>query len=428
MLIKYVEPKKEVSLSEEDKKTTEHVLQLKQNMRKHVNDFTTLYHQLIDSKLLGNQEINRLEQSFFNQVNNDIRTYNIERDYLFKKLKHKLPVDLVESYEINQNKVVPIVDPIGFLGNTSEVKISNLRKYIEENQLVMFPFKFLKTEKNPQEVSNVLSAAKQINRSQTPYVIGTLNNIDLSKILNGEPFDMNQCIFSSASETLMMSFMFQLPLLQTMNEEIKALKQNNGTLKSKLTDLQSNLEKFVNQQFKINEKFNQKIDEIITNVNRLDGESYQKREKERKRNPTVQVEDTSVILQGEYIDYNAEDGEENSFWGNMGKLVKYYYHPLITVNRPESIKYHVSHIQMGNNLSNFKFNKEIKLEEAKEIVCSDLKNNFVCLLVDDINNNNEKAKILCTFGTGYNPITQLSFSQEEAKVENKPSKPKRGMK
>jgi hypothetical protein len=429
MLINYVEPKKEILLSEQDKKSTEHVLQLKENMKNHVNDFTILHSQLNESKLLNAQEMKKLEQTFFMQMHTDIRKYNQERDALFLKLKHKLPEDLVESYEISQNKVVPVVDPIGFLGNYSEVKISNLRKYIEENQLVMFPYEFLKSEKNNLEVTNVVETANRVEKGSKAYVIGTLNNIDLFKILNGKKFDMNQCIFSSASETLMMSFMFQLPLLQTMNEEIKAIKQNNGTLKSKITDLQDNLEKFINHQFKINQTFNQKIYEIITNVNRLDEESYSVRENERRRNPTMQVEDTSIILQGEYIDYDAEDGVENSFWGNMGKVVKYYYHPIITVNRPDTIRYNIAHIKIDNNLPKFNINKEIKLEAAKDIVLSDLKSNFVCLLVDDINNNKEKAKVLCTFGTGYQPLTQLTFTQDkENQAKNKPTTSKRGIK
>src|SRR5205823_13471502 len=121
------------------------------------------------------------------------------------------------------------------------------------NQLVMFPYSFLKKEQNNQEVLNIVDTAKRIDDGKTSYVIGTLNNIDLSKILNGKSFDMSQCIFSKESETIMMSFMFQLPLLQTMNEEIKALKNNNVTLKLKIIDLQKSLENFIDHQYKINQ-------------------------------------------------------------------------------------------------------------------------------------------------------------------------------
>jgi hypothetical protein len=231
MLIQYVEQKKELPLSEQDKRSTEDVLQLKTNMRKQVSEFSTLFHQLAESKLLTEKQMEKIETSFFHQMQSDIILYNSKRDALFQKLKHNLPEELVETYKISQSKVVPIVDPIGFLGNSSEVKISNLRKYIEENQLVMFPYAFLKEEQNNQEVLNVVDTAGRLKNGQTPYIIGTLNNIDLSKILNGKSFDMSQCIFSKESETLMMSFMFQLPLLQTMNEEIKAIKQNNGIFK-----------------------------------------------------------------------------------------------------------------------------------------------------------------------------------------------------
>lgn len=426
MLIQYVEQKKELPLSDQDKRSTEDVLQLKTNMRKQVSEFSTLFHQLAESKLLSEKQMQKIETAFFHQVQQDIKLYNSRRDSLFQKLKHKLPEELVESYKISQSKVVPIIDEIGFLGNSSEVKVSNLRKYIEDNQLVMFPHAFLKQEQNNQEVLNIIDAAGRLKNGQSPYIIGTLNNIDLSKILNGKSFDMNQCIFSKESETLMMSFMFQLPLLQTMNEEIKAIKQNNGILKSKMVDLQNSLENFITNQYRINKDFNNKINQVITNVNRLEDESYAYREKERMKNPTMQIKDTSVLLTGQ-ITRVVENGRD-SFWGEPEEEVigHYTYHPLITVPRPESTKYHVEHIYTGN-LPKFNLNNEIKLEEAKNIVMNDLKSNFVCLLAKDIHNNTEKAKVLCTFGTGYHPLSQLAFTQQE-EVKNKPIRSKKGMK
>jgi hypothetical protein len=426
MLIQYVEQKKELPLSEQDKRSTEDVLQLKTNMRKQVSEFSTLFHQLAESKLFTEKQMEKIETSFFHQMQSDIILYNSKRDALFQKLKHNLPEELVETYKISQSKVVPIVDPIGFLGNSSEVKISNLRKYIEENQLTMFPYSFLKEEQNNQEVLNVVDTAGRLKNGQTPYIIGTLNNIDLSKILNGKSFDMSQCIFSKESETLMMSFMFQLPLLQTMNEEIKAIKQNNGIFKSKIVDLQNSLENFITNQYKINKDFNSKINQVVTNVNRLEDESYRYREKERMKNPTMLVEDTSVFLIGQ-ITKIVEDGRD-SFWGEPEEVVvgHYTYHPLISVQRPESKKYHVEHIYTGN-LPKFNLNNEIKLEEAKNIVMNDLKSNFVCLLAKDIHNNTEKAKVLCTFGTGYHPLSQLAFTQQE-QVQNKPIRSKKGIK
>ncbi len=412
MIHSYLEQKKDLHLSEQNKKNLEGLLQFKETLKKQISDFSSLFSELQNTHLFNKEQIDKIEKAFLHQTQNNILEYNEKRDELFKKLKNNLPIDVIETYQINQKKVIPFVDSIGILANSLDIQFLKLKKYIEENQLVMFPYEFLKENHKNENIQCVVEHAKQVKQGYQSYVVGTLNHLDLSKILNGHEFDMNQCIFSKESENLMMSFMFQLPLLQTMNEEIKMIHKNQYSLNAKMNELQNNLEKFMNNQYKMNQDFTNKINQVIQHVNRLEAESYQAREKIRKNNPTIRVEDTSVHLTEE-ITKKVDNGSD-TFWGEPREVIvgHYIYHPLKTVNKPESIQYHLQHLYINNLSSYQEINLDINLQEAKQIVIEDLKSNFNVVLWKDIQNDQEIGQVLCSFGKGYHPLTKLTFEQD----------------
>lgn len=418
MLLKYIEQKKEVELTLEQQSQMYSLLENKQAIIKYVKEFEDLVQKIDTSKLLKPYELVSLKNSFENQVNNDLSAFHEGRIKLFEKLKYELPTNLIDNLVVENNKVNNIIDPIGFIGSSSIVKMGNLQQYIEENGLIMFPSNYLQKSLQNPEVYNMLGQAEKIHAKQKTYVVGTLNNIDLHKILNEGCFELSDCIISQPAQTLFMSFLFQLPLLQSLNKEIQALKKNDQSFKDKIEDIQSNIEKFVTQQFKINQNFNNKINDIVDNVQKLNMDNLYYREEKRKENPTYTYVDYSTTLIGE----DTIMVEDDSYWGETEKVVRYTYHPTVTALKEESTSYSINHITTNNNVHNIKFNKDIKIEEATKIVQEDLKNNFICVLAKDLNNANAGATVLCSFGTGYAPLTQLTYTQQSTPLVKKNTK------
>jgi hypothetical protein len=406
MLLKYIEPKKEVAFSPVEKEQISQLVEIKSLILNYTKDFGILFKDLESSKLLSKPKMEGIKYNFFSQVQQHISQYNNGRWDFFQKHKQQLPPSLIDNFSVTEEKINSMVDSIGFIGNSSEIKMSNITQYIEDNNLIMFPTSFLREDFKNKNINDIVEQAEKLNPTNKSYIIGTLNSLDLNKIMKHGKFDVSDCIVSKSSETILMSFLFQLPLLQSLNEEIQALKKNNNILQTKINDIQTNIEKFVDHQFKINLSFNSKISDIVNNLQKLNQDNLSYREDKRIANPTYEYIDYSTTLYGEYSTYVSDD----SYWGETEKVVKYSYHPTVTAVKAVSQEYQIHHIMHNVQKYDVKLDHNLPLEQAKSIVQNDLKNNFVCVLAKEIYNPKEKVKILCSFGTGYSPVTQAVFA------------------
>lgn len=389
------------------------LIDLAKNEKNQINEtiieFNDIYVNL--KNIVNPSLLNTLNNSYKYELNKKIQEYNHLRKKIAIKNKNILPKDLTTTFVEGKNFQYNIItDDITKLNNIFYIKMKEIKKYLNENELSIFPYELLKNDKKQLEVNQLINNKDIYQISGKNYVMTSIHNMDIFKILNGYNLNLNECIFSHASEQLIHNFLFQLPILKSLDLKIQQLQDKSH-------ELEKNIKELVNQQFNINMQFNEKINKIFYNLNQLNDESYNMQEKERKKNPTMLIEDlnTTIVepvykkISRWYSDYDQEvlDGFHS-------------YHPLITVMKPETIKneyYPTSYIK-NINITNIT-QKDITKEDIKKQLQNENLNNFTLFSIDDITNLNESCKLLCYFGSGYSDFSKLNISNTNNQIKLK---------
>lgn len=415
-----VDNTEEFSLSEVEQKKVNDVLSLGKEIHKLHSSYESLTKSLAKTTY-KNKNLNKTLPIYQRVLEQHITNFNNKRYELYKQLDNYLPPQLTYNYSLNSknNTLTTFQDNLGNISQIPNVTLSNVINYIEENNLCIYNHKVVNTTVMNQATKDFIEYGLKENPGYKAYIVGRADILNLKGLVKeNTKYDIMDNVICQSMQTIINGFMFQLPLLQDLQQQLSILTENQKNIHQKINLIEENFTNLIKKQNTINSAFASNIAELVKNVDYLNSEDYVKVLEKWQKNPFIVVTDFDKLIPIPiYKEFGVSDGNEFrgiGYYDDYDEIIGYTYaygtkleKTLPPVKQRVPVTYVDSRIdiKLQNSL-------KLKSDEVKEIVNKDLGNNYVCILAKDINDLNSEVKVLCKWGQGFHPISQIVLSHK----------------
>lgn len=417
---------KELTLSEKDQNKINEVLSLGKQIYKLHSGYESVVKSLSKTSY-KNKNFDKILPTYKRSLDERISQFNNQRYELYKQLHDYLPQELTYNYSLNdkKNTLTSFQDNLGNISQIPSVNLSNIVDYIEQNNLCIYNSKVVNTKIINQATKDFIEYGLKENPGYKAYIIGRADILNLKGLVKEDTnYDMMDNVVCQNMQAIINGFMFQLPLLQDLQQQLSILTDNQKNINHRINLIEENFTNLIVKQNTVNCAFSSNISELVRNVDYLNSQDYIQVLEKWQKNPFIVVTDFDKLIPVPiFKEFGVSDGNEFrgfGYYDDYDEVIGYthtYGTKLEETPKPMQTSVPVTYVNPRIDIQ-VKPSQELKSDEVAQLVHKDLSNNYVCILAKDINDLNSEAKVLCKWGQGFHPISQIVLSNSQNAVIN----------